>query len=357
MTNPTSNFGWQMPTSTDLVTDLPADFEVFGQAVDTSLADLKGGTTGQVLAKATATDMDFVWTTPTTADITAVNVTSPITGGGSSGDVTIGIQAGSTTQSGAVQLTDSVASTSITTAATPNSVKTSYDLAAAAIAKSTATTKGDLLAATAASTITRLGVGTDGQFLTAASGQATGLQWTTLTSAATANFSLLNSGSTTLPAATTYTLSGLGGNYTQFAIFIQGASTTAANDYISIRLNASSATNYQSFGQKVTVASSYTATGVFGSYSDTAATQWYIAKMSANAASTINGGMQIFGGKTTGTKVIMGQGAATTSTGADPEYYNIHGFNNALAATITSISIISSGGNFDAGSVFIYGTA
>ena len=61
MTNPTSNFGWQMPTSTDLVTSLPADFEVFGQAVDTSLADLKGGTTGQVLSKASNTDMDFTW--------------------------------------------------------------------------------------------------------------------------------------------------------------------------------------------------------------------------------------------------------------------------------------------------------
>ena len=61
MTNPTSNFGWQMPTSTDLVTDLPADFETFGQAVDTSLADLKGGTTGQVLSKASNTDMDFTW--------------------------------------------------------------------------------------------------------------------------------------------------------------------------------------------------------------------------------------------------------------------------------------------------------
>jgi hypothetical protein len=63
MANPTSNFGWQMPTPTDLVTDLPADFEVFGQAVDTSLADLKGGTTGQVLAKNSNTNMDFVWVT------------------------------------------------------------------------------------------------------------------------------------------------------------------------------------------------------------------------------------------------------------------------------------------------------
>jgi hypothetical protein len=38
MANPTSSFGWQMPTATDLVTDLPADFEVFGQAVDTDFS-------------------------------------------------------------------------------------------------------------------------------------------------------------------------------------------------------------------------------------------------------------------------------------------------------------------------------
>jgi hypothetical protein len=52
-----------MPTPTDLVTDLPADFEVFGQAVATSLADLLGGTTDQVLAKNSNTDMDFKWVT------------------------------------------------------------------------------------------------------------------------------------------------------------------------------------------------------------------------------------------------------------------------------------------------------
>lgn len=61
MANPTTNFGWVMPNSADLVTDLPADFAVFGQAVDTSLVDLKGGTTGQILSKATNTDMDFTW--------------------------------------------------------------------------------------------------------------------------------------------------------------------------------------------------------------------------------------------------------------------------------------------------------
>ena len=50
-----------MPTNTDLVSQLPADFEVFGQAVATSMADLLGGTTGQVLKKNTNADMDFVW--------------------------------------------------------------------------------------------------------------------------------------------------------------------------------------------------------------------------------------------------------------------------------------------------------
>jgi hypothetical protein len=39
MTNPTSIFlAGKCQTATDLVTDLPADFEVFGQAVDTDLA-------------------------------------------------------------------------------------------------------------------------------------------------------------------------------------------------------------------------------------------------------------------------------------------------------------------------------
>lgn len=88
MTNPTSNFGWPMPTSTDLVTDLPADFEVFGQAVDTAMADLKGGTTNQILTKASNTDMDFVWSSEA-GDISAVTVSSPLTGGGSSGAVSI----------------------------------------------------------------------------------------------------------------------------------------------------------------------------------------------------------------------------------------------------------------------------
>jgi hypothetical protein len=177
MANPTTNFGWQMPTSTDLVTDLPADFEVFGQAVDTALVDLKGGTTGQILAKASDTNMDFTWIANDQGDITGVTASSPLTGGGTSGALTIGILNGTTSNLGAVQLSDSTSSTSTTLAATANAVKTTYDLANGAIAKSIVDAKGDLIAATAADTVSRLGVGANGTVLTADSTEATGLKW------------------------------------------------------------------------------------------------------------------------------------------------------------------------------------
>lgn len=89
MSNPTSNFGWQMPEPTDLVTDLPADFEVFGQAVDTDFVDLLGGTTGQILSKTSATDLDFTWVSPNAGDITGVTAGTGISGGGTSGTVTV----------------------------------------------------------------------------------------------------------------------------------------------------------------------------------------------------------------------------------------------------------------------------
>lgn len=110
----TTNFGWETPDDTDLVKDGALAMRTLGNAIDTSLVDLKGGTTGQVLSKNTNTDMDFTWVTPNDAD---------------------------------------------------------------AIQNSIVDAKGDLITATAADTPARLGVGTNGQVLTADSTTATGLKW------------------------------------------------------------------------------------------------------------------------------------------------------------------------------------
>jgi hypothetical protein len=57
----TTNFGWETPDDTDLVKDGAAAIRTSLNGVDSSFVDLKGGTTGQVLAKNSGTDLDFVW--------------------------------------------------------------------------------------------------------------------------------------------------------------------------------------------------------------------------------------------------------------------------------------------------------
>ena len=212
MTNPTSNFGWQMPTSTDLVTDLPADFEVFGQAVDTSLADLKGGTTGQVLKKNTNTDMDFVWGT-VAGDIEGVTAGVGITGGGTSGTVTI-----------------------------------TNDMA------TTITTNGDLLYGTGSGTYTRRGIGTTGQVLSVSGGVPT---WTTPT-ASTLNISQIASG--TLSGAN-LTLSSLS-SYDYIQVILYSINPASVGQFLA-RINNNSGTNYfgAGFSQRGSTSNRYLAAG------------------------------------------------------------------------------------------------
>lgn len=248
MANPTTNFGWVMPTSTSLVTNLPADFNTFGQAVDTSMQYLLGGTTGQILSKTSGTNMAFTWINNDQGDITAVTTTAPLQGGGTSGALALTVDAASTSASGVVQLSNSTSTTSSVLAATPTAVKSAYDLADAAIAKTTVTTAGDIIYRNATVPV-RLGIGTAGQVLTVNSG-ATAPQWSTAASTSFPAFAAYSSTNQTISSGT-YTKITFGGeDYDTAGNFASNRFTPTTAGYYQMNfggyVDASGATNYGS---------------------------------------------------------------------------------------------------------------
>jgi hypothetical protein len=275
MTNPTSNFGWQMPTSTDLVTDLPADFEVFGQAVDTSLADLKGGTTGQVLKKNTNADMDFVWA----AD--SAGMTNPMT------------------------------------------------------------TTGDTIYSSSGSTPARLGIGSTGQILTVSGGVPT---WAA--PAAGGGLTLL---STTTFSGGSVVLSSISGSYKNLHLEWTGVYNDTQYPAILVRFNADTGNNYD-YGA---TGGQNTNTGDFNNVGSQSNFEIGSGTQNTGASEKASGVLDVFN-YAQSTNPVGFAGNSRVKQDVNWKSRFVTGQYRGSAA-ITSITILTSGGNFSGGTVRLYG--
>jgi hypothetical protein len=284
----TTNFGWETPDDTDLVKDGALAIRTLGSAIDTSLVDLKGGTTGQVLSKTSNTDMDFTWVTSDDAN---------------------------------------------------------------AIQNAIVDAKGDLITATAADTPSRLGVGSNGQVLTADSTTATGLKWAA-PAAGGLSWTLINAGGTSLTGAATITISGISG-YDQILLMYGSASSASAGAAFGVRINGDTNTNYDGYGLGVSAPSAYAST--FLSHTNqTGSNVFNLCYLSLNAGSVASGYCLITGASKTTVKVLTGAGGASASTSNSQIGYVLGGLYKGTSA-VTSVSLFSDLGNFDAGTLWVYG--
>lgn len=211
-------------------------------------------------------------------------------------------------------------------------------------------TKGDVF--TFSTIPTRLGVGANNTVLTADSSTATGLKWAA--PSAGANWSIVNSGGTALTGAQTITISGIS-SADKLMIIVVNASSASASSYIGIQMNADTGNNYYNYGALFSASSTYSNTYVTRQALE-AEPYIYFARLSNNAASTATGSITFQGCNSSGIKTFMNVGGAATGGGNDAQFYLTQGYYNS-ASTISSVSIYSSVGNFDGGTIYVYKSA
>jgi hypothetical protein len=206
--------------------------------------------------------------------------------------------------------------------------------------------KGDLVAGTAADTFDRLAVGANDSVLTADSSTATGLKWATPAGSAT-NYTLLNSGGTSLSGSTT-TVSGIS-NQDKLYILVDNASTGSGNPEFTIRINGDTGSNYRQIGYKTNVKPAN------NNWNNVNNNDTYFRLCFQYLSSPAGGGsISIYGCKSSGVKVMELKGQTNDTN--EGEVYNTKGYWNN-SASVTSISVFTTAGTFDAGTVYVYGSS
>ena len=214
------------------------------------------------------------------------------------------------------------------------------------------TTTGDMIYSSSGSTPARLGIGTAGQVLKVNSG-ATAPEWGAAGGAG-ANWTLLNSGGTALTAAQTITVSGISGA-DKIMVLIDNASSASANGFVQYRFNTDTGSNYYFYGSNIVWPASYNSANGDGSAG--AATGITAFGLSNTASSYGSGYLIMTGANSSGVKSFNQVGGSYPAGGSNGNtHYFTGGYYNS-ASTISSVSIFSGVGNFDAGTVYVYTSA
>ena len=246
-----------------------------------------------------------------TGDIEGVTAGVGISGGGTSGTVTI-----------------------------TNSMATAIDA------------KGDLIVGTGADTFSRLAVGaTNGHVLQVDSAEATGMKWAAAAGGTTTTLTLINTGGTT-PSGTTTTISGLSG-YNRLLVVLSGISTSTTNQSINFHVNGDTSSKYSNNLSRLNNPSAYGTNMISvsenGLNGTTACTLGYL---SANA-DIMSGIIMIDAANSTGTKLLTRIIGVTGNTNNE-RYEGTSIYTGS--SVISSISFNTSGGNWDVGTIYVYGS-
>ena len=210
------------------------------------------------------------------------------------------------------------------------------------------TTKGDLY--TFSTSDARLGVGANNTILTADSAEATGLKWVAAAGGG-ANWSLLNSGGTTLNGVSTVTVSGISGK-DKIVILVKGGSTSSSGGNYAVRFNADTGSNYIYSTGLNQYAASYSSGDHYLSESLTG-TSFSIGDGGNSASHTGGFFLQANGCNASGVKMMQFTFAGTgTNT-----FSNYGGGIYTGSSTISSVEVFSNTGNWDAGTVYVYTSA